>query len=603
MWNQFELRQRYNLRVYLFFAAVVCMVLLLFGRMVQLQWVQYTQHFIQSEGNRIHVSPILPTRGMMTDRDGVGLAVNKVSYKITLIPERVENLDETLASVQELMQWDDKRITRLKKKIKQSRSDRQVLLKDQLPWQIVAPLAARLHHFSGVNVVAGTHREYPFAMQTAHMVGYLSLVRDVDVEKGYLRMEYVGRSGLERILESRLHGELGYKHEEVNARGRRVALIKTVRPKTGENITLSIDVGMQQVAAQALGERTGAVVVMDVRTGEVLTLLSMPGYNSNKFITGLDNVQWKSWLEDVEKPLLNRTTQAAYPPASTMKLVTSFGGLEQGIRLATGSTTCPGYVELADRKIRCWKKKGHGKVDIHDAIVHSCDVYFYELGDALGMSRLADTAREWGFGEKTGINLPPESRGNVPNKRHPSGRHWYRGETMITAIGQGSITVTPLQMARFSAAIANGGKILTPLLEKGEAVKVVRQLEVSPTQLKKVRQGMRDVVADRKGTAYWQLSRAHWTVAGKTGTAQVVKMSDDDKRTFSDAKHHQDHAWFMGYAPFDKPEIAVAVFVENGGHGGSAAGPVARAVVDYWADKMDERRKAMKDKKQVQEAL
>ena len=603
MWNQFELRQRYNLRVYLFFAAVVCMVLLLFGRMVQLQWIQYTQHFIQSEGNRIHVSPILPTRGMMTDRDGVGLAVNKVSYKITLIPERVENLDETLASVQELMQWDDKRITRLKKKIKQSRSDRQVLLKDQLPWQIVAPLAARLHHFSGVNVVAGTHREYPFAMQTAHMVGYLSLVRDVDVEKGYLRMEYVGRSGLERILESRLHGELGYKHEEVNARGRRVALIKTVRPKTGENITLSIDVGMQQVAAQALGERTGAVVVMDVRTGEVLTLLSMPGYDSNKFITGLDNVQWKSWLEDIEKPLLNRTTQAAYPPASTMKLVTSFGGLEQGIRLATGSTTCPGYVELADRKIRCWKKKGHGKVNMHEAIVHSCDVYFYELGDALGMSRLADTAREWGFGEKTGINLPPESRGNVPHKRHPSGRNWYRGETMITAIGQGSITVTPLQMARFSAAIANGGKILTPLLEKGEAVKVVRQLDVSPKQLKKVRQGMRDVVADRKGTAYWQLSRAHWTVAGKTGTAQVVKMSDDDKRTFSDAKHHQDHAWFMGYAPFDKPEIAVAVFVENGGHGGSAAGPVARAVVDYWADKMDERRKAMKDKKQVQEAF
>ncbi len=603
MWNQFELRQRYNLRVYLFFAAVVCMVLLLFGRMVQLQWIQYTQHFIQSEGNRIHVSPILPTRGMMTDRDGVGLAVNKVSYKITLIPERVENLGETLASVQELMHWDDKRITRLKKKIKQSRSDRQVLLKDQLPWKIVAPLAARLHHFSGVNVVAGTHREYPFAMQTAHMVGYLSLVRDVDVEKGYLRMEYVGRSGLERILESRLHGELGYKHEEVNARGRRVALIKTVRPKTGENITLSIDVGMQQVAAQALGERTGAVVVMDVRTGEVLTLLSMPGYDSNKFITGLDNVQWKSWLEDIEKPLLNRTTQAAYPPASTMKLVTSFGGLEQGIRLATGSTTCPGYVELADRKIRCWKKKGHGKVDIHDAIVHSCDVYFYELGDALGMSRLADTAREWGFGEKTGINLPPESRGNVPNKRHPSGRNWYRGETMITAIGQGSITVTPLQMARFTAAIANGGKILTPLLEKGEAVKVVRQLDVSPKQLNKVRQGMRDVVADRKGTAYWQLSRAHWTVAGKTGTAQVVKMSDDEKRTFSDAKHHQDHAWFMGYAPFDTPEIAVAVFVENGGHGGSAAGPVARAVVDYWADKMDERRKAIKDKKQVQEEL
>ena len=598
MWNPFELRQRYNLRVYLFLAAMICMALLLFGRMVQLQWIQYSQHFIQSEGNRIHVSPILPTRGMMTDRNGVGLAINKVSYKITLIPERVENMDETLTSVQALMHWDNKRIERLKKKIKKSRSDRAVLLMDQLPWQSVAPLAARLHHYSGVNVVAGTHRKYPYAMEAAHLVGYLSLVRDVDVQKGYLRMEYVGRSGLERILESRLHGELGYKYEEVNARGRRIALIKTLRPKTGENIKLSIDVELQKVAAKALAGKTGAVVVMDVHTGEVLTLLSMPGYDSNKFITGLDNVQWKSWLEDIEKPLLNRTTQAAYPPASTMKLVTSFGGLEHGLRLANGSTQCPGYVELADRKIRCWKKKGHGKVDMHESIVHSCDVYFYELGDALGMSRLSDTAREWGFGEKTGVNLPPESRGNVPRQRHPSGRNWYRGETMITAIGQGSITVTPLQMARFSAAIANGGKILTPLLEKGEAVKVVRQLDVNTQALQKVRQGMRDVVADRKGTAYWQLSRAHWTVAGKTGTAQVVKMSDDDERTFSDAKHHQDHAWFMGYAPFDKPEIAFAVFVENGGHGGSVAGPVARAVVDYWADKTDKQRQSLAQGKQ-----
>jgi len=425
------------------------------------------------------------------------------------------------------------------------------------------------------------------------MVGYLSLVRDVDLKKGYLNMEYVGRSGLERILESRLHGELGNKQEEVNAQGRRVALLKTVRPKRGENITLSLDVELQKVAAKAMGKRTGAVVVMDVHTGEVLTLLSLPGYDSNKFITGLNNEKWNSWLKNPERPLLNRTTQAAYPPASTMKLVTSFGGIAQGIPLVNGSTQCKGYVELADRKLRCWKKKGHGEVNLHDAIVHSCDVYFYELGDALGMQRLADTARKWGFGERTGINLPPESKGNVPGENHRTGRNWYRGETMITAIGQGSITVTPVQMARFAAAIANGGNVLTPLLEKGEPVKVVRKLTLDEKALTQVRLGMRDVVASPKGTAHWQLSRAHWTVAGKTGTAQVVKMSEDEDRTFSDAKHHQDHAWFMGYAPFEKPEIAFVVFVENGGHGGSAAGPVARAVVDFWADKTDKRRQLM----------
>lgn len=590
MWNPLEIRQRYNWRVYLFIATVIGLVLVLFTRMVQLQWVQYNQHFVQSEDNRIHVSPIIPTRGMMIDRNGLGLAVNEVSYKITLIPELVEDMSHTLLSVQKLMNWSDKRIERLKKRIKKSRSDRAVLLMDQLPWLSVAPLAARLHHYSGINVVAGTHRRYPYALKTAHMVGYLSLVRDVDIAKGYLRMEYVGRSGLERILEERLHGELGYKHEEVNARGRRVALIKTVRPKTGENIQLSLDVELQGVAAEALKGRTGAVVVLDVHTGEVLTLLSMPGYDSNKFITGLNEAEWKSWLEDIERPLLNRTTQAAYPPASTLKMVTSFGGIAAGLRLATGSTQCPGYVELADRKIRCWKKKGHGKVDLHDSLVHSCDVYFYEMGDALGMERLSKAIKDWGFGERTGINLPPESRGNVPSKRHPSGRNWYRGETMITAIGQGSTTVTPLQMARFAAAIANGGKILTPLLEKGAETRATREIDIDNKVLQTVRQGMRDVVADPKGTAYWQLSRAKWTVAGKTGTAQVVKMSDDDERTFSDARHHQDHAWFMGYAPFEKPEIAFVVFVEHGGHGGSAAGPVARKVVDFWANKMKAQR-------------
>ncbi|HID37608.1 MAG TPA: penicillin-binding protein 2, partial [Ghiorsea sp.] len=533
MWNQFEIRQRYNWRIYVFLGAVVCMVLILFVRMVQLQWVQYSKHFVQSEDNRIHVSPILPTRGMMTDRNGLGLAVNEVSYKITLIPEHVEDLEKTLTSVQSLMGWKDSEIERLKKRIEQSRSDRAVLLKDQLPWLFVAPLAARLHHYSGINVVAGTHRRYPHALTTAHMVGYLSRVRDVDVAKGYLRIEYVGRSGLERILEERLHGELGYKHEEVNARGRRIALLKTVRPTTGENIQLSLDVELQDVAAEALKGRTGAVVVMDVHTGEVLVLLSMPGYDSNKFITGLNNKQWKSWLEDIERPLLNRTTQAAYPPASTLKMVTSFGGIAAGIRLASGETQCPGYVELADRRIRCWKKKGHGTVDLHDSLVHSCDVYFYEMGDALGMSRLSKAIKNWGFGEKTGINLPPESRGNVPSERHPSGRNWYRGETMITAIGQGATTVTPLQMARFAAAIANDGKILTPLLEKGEVVRLIREIDIDKASLDKVRQAMRDVVANPKGTAYWQLSRAKWTVAGKTGTAQVVKMSDDEKRTFS----------------------------------------------------------------------
>ena len=586
MWSQLEIRQRYDQRIYIFMVVLVCLILLVFGRMVQLQWVQYSKHFTQSEDNRIHIAPILPTRGIIVDRFGQGLAVNEISYKITLTPERVEDITSTLMSLQQLLQWPAKQVQRMEKRIHASRSDRAVLLLDQLPWQTVAPLAARLHHFSGVDVVAGTHRYYPHAIQTSHMIGYLSLVRDVDIKKGYLRMEYVGRSGLERIFEERLHGHLGYRHEEADAKGRRVSLLKTIAPVTGENIQLSLDVELQNVAAKALGDRTGAVVVMDVHTGELLTLLSQPGYDSNKFITGLEATQWKAWLNDVQRPLLNRTTQAAYPPGSTFKMIPSFAGLAQEIKLAKGSTQCPGYIELADRKIRCWKKRGHGHVNMHDALVHSCDVYFYEMGDALGMSRLTEEAKMWGFGERTGINLPPESKGLLPKERPGVGRrNWYRGETMITAIGQGAVTVTPVQMARFAAAIANGGRILQPLLEKNKPVHIVRELDIKAEYLKIVRQGMRDVVAEATGTAHRALARANWTVAGKTGTAQVVMMSADDKRTFSDAAHHQDHAWFMGYAPFDKPEIAVAVFVEHGGHGGSSAAPVARAIIDTWAEK------------------
>lgn len=585
MWNQLEVRQSYNQRLYLLIVSSMILLLVLLGRMVQLQWIQYSKHYTQAEDNRIHVSPILPTRGVMLDRHGQGLAVNEISYKITLIPERVDDLDATFTALQPLMYWTDAQVERMRKRMRQSRADREVLLMDQLPWQLVAPLAARLHHFPGVDVVAGTHRFYPHAEMASHMIGYLSLVRDVDIAEGYLRTEYVGRSGLERILEPRLHGTLGYKHEEVDAKGRRVSLIKTVPPTMGLNVHLSLDIELQQAASQALQDRTGAVVVMDVHTGEVLVLLSQPGYDTNKFITGLDAAQWNQWLYNAERPLLNRTTQAAYPPASTMKMVTSFAGLANDIPLANGSTQCSGAIELADRKIRCWKKAGHGHVDMHDALVHSCDVYFYELADELGMAALVAEAKQWGFGMSTGINLPPESRGNLPTAKPEMGRkRWYRGETMITAIGQGEVTVTPVQMARFAAAIANGGKVLKPLLEKGEQPELMQQVDVSEASLNKVRQGMRDVISDKKGTAYWPFYKSKVSVAGKTGTAQVVMMAaEGEESVISDKTKFQDHAWFMGYAPFENPEIAFAVFVEHGGHGGSDAAPVARAVVDQWA--------------------
>ena len=591
MQSHIDVRQRFDGRMVLFQIAMAILLLMLFARLVNLQLYEHEGLLLQANKNRINIVPVLPTRGIITDRNGKGLAVNHVSYKIQVIPERVENIDETLSALQQLMQWPDRQLAHIQKRIEHARSDRPVLLEDKLTWRAVAPITARLHHLSGVDVLAGTHRHYPYNELTSHVIGYLSLAGPKDLQAGYLRTENVGRSGLEKVYESVLHGKPGSQQEEIDAKGRRVAVLKQTPPQIGKDIKLSIDVGLQAVASKALGRRTGAVIVMDVHSGELLTLLSKPGFNTNHFITGLEHEQWQSWLNDIRKPLLNRTTQAAYPPASAFKIVTGLAGLRQRAPLATGSTTCPGYLELADRSLRCWRREGHNHVTLHKSIVHSCDVYFYELGDQLGMQPLVDEAHLWGFGEQTGIALTPEARGTLPSAeqqlRNGKVRPWYRGETMITAIGQGASTVTPLQMARFAAAIANGGKVLTPVLLADSEPAVVRTVDVEPDHLSKIRKAMRDVIAEPKGTAHWSLNWTKWPIAGKTGTAQVIAMAQDDEEGQADRTpeldRHKDHAWFMGYAPFENPKVAFAVFVEHGGHGGSDAAPVAAAIVNQLA--------------------
>lgn len=587
MFSQLNIRHRFEGRIWFFQISIFVLLLILLTRMINLQLLQHDGLMLQAESNRLNVVPILPTRGTITDRFGIGLAVNHISYRLTIIPERVEDMDMMMAKLTAMMQWTPRQLKRIKKRIKRSRKDRPVLLNDKLTWQQVAPLSARLHRYPGLDVQAGTHRFYPYKELTSHLIGYLSLARNKDLEKGYLRNEYIGRSGLERSLEKRLHGTLGSQQEEVDAHGRRIAVLRQTPSSMGDDIHLSLNVRLQKVAAEVMGKRTGAVVVMDVHNGELLTLLSTPGIDTNQFTLGLEQKQWQAWLNDDQRPLLNRTTQAAYPPASTWKLVSSFAGLRQKSPLANRSTQCEGFIQLADRKMRCWKRRGHKKVNMHDAIMHSCDVYFYELGDQLGMQHLSDEGKLWGFGEVTGIPLPPESRGHLAPamQRLHNGRerHWYRGETMITAIGQGQTTVTPLQMARFAAAIANGGDILRPHLEIGKDPEIIRHVDVKPEYLKRVQESMYAVANKPGGTAYYHLRHSAWKIAGKTGTAQVVAMSQDDEQAKEDKitaiDKHKDHAWFMGYAPYDNPKIAFAILIEHGGHGGSAAGPIAKAIV------------------------
>jgi len=579
-----EVRNRFERRLLFLRVIGVLLLIVLAGRLVDLQWVQYEGLFLQAEQNRMNVVPILPTRGEIVDRNGHGLAVNRISWQLTLIPERVEHLDSLLAELQQTLHWGAARVTRILTRIRHARADRPVLLADKLTWNQAAPIAARLYTLPGVDVRAGTHRFYPYGELTSHLIGYLSLAGPRDLRSGILSTEKVGRSGVEHLFEAHLHGKPGAQYEEVDAHGRRINIFKRKPPTMGNPLRLSLDIGLQQAAAKALGKRTGAAVVLDVRTGAVLALLSQPGFAPNRFITGLEAEQWKAWVDDRQHPLLNRALQAAYPPASTFKLLVALAGLQHHAPLALGSTQCPGYLQLADRKLRCWKKRGHKHVDLHKAIVQSCDVYFYKLGDQLGMKSIRDEAELWGFGQHTGIRLTPEASGVIPGEVWRQGgrtRRWFRGETMITAIGQGAVDVTPLQLARFVAAIANGGKLLIPHLQADLPPEVARVIDIKPQYLDIVRKAMRGVVSERHGTAHTYLYALPWQVAGKTGTAQVIAEAQDDKRlpVSQQQYRHKDHAWFMGYAPYENPRIAFAVFVEHGGHGGSAAAPVAAAIV------------------------
>ncbi|HXH72081.1 MAG TPA: penicillin-binding protein 2 [Mariprofundaceae bacterium] len=597
MHDQLRARQVFKTRVNVLYGVMAAILLVLLGQLINLQWIQHDKYALQADRNRINVVPVLPVRGEILDRYGRGLAVNTIAYQVMMIPERVENMDATLGTLSAILGWSDSKELSIRDRIQRSRADRPVLLDDKLKWKQVAPLASRLHHLPGVDVQAGTFRWYPYGPLTSHLIGYLSLANQEDLDAGYLPTEFVGRTGVERSFETTLHGSLGSQQEEVDAHGHRIAVLKRSPPTLGEKLQLTLDIDIQKAASDALGNRTGAVVVLDVNTGGVIAMISKPGYDTNQFITGLESEQWQTWLQDPRKPLLNRSTQAAYPPASTFKLVSALAGLRYDEPLATGHTFCHGFIQLADRNLRCWKREGHQEINLHNAIVESCDVYFYELGDQLGMEKLSEEAHRWGFGERTGINLPPESRGNIPNatpmvadNRRDSAalrrQQWFRGETMITAIGQGSITATPLQVARFAAALANGGELLRPALEADQPPVIERTIDVDPAQLQTVRNAMRDVVADPHGTAFWPMRHVPWTVAGKTGTAQVIAMAQDDQQPSTpEYDRHKDHAWFMGFAPFENPQIAFAVFVEHGGHGGSAAGPIAAKVLETLASK------------------
>ncbi len=596
---------------------------ILIGRLWYLQLLQGDHFRTQSESNRIRLVDVPPRRGLIFDAKGKLLADNRPAFTLAAIPEDVPDWDQLTRRLEKLVGIKPEEIKRARRAAHGQPPFKPIRLRSHLDRHQLALLETFRYELPGVKVLVEYRRAYLNPIPIAHVVGYLGEINPRELEKVprslYRMGDFVGRYGLESSRERVLHGNRGAKQVEVDALGRELEVLEELEAKPGHDLVLSIDLDMQMAAAEALKDEAGAVVAMNPKTGEVYCLYSSPSFDQNSFIKGLSASEWEAIANNEKHPLKDRAISGAYPPGSTYKLITAAAGLAEGVITPETSFFCSGQIPFGRRTYKCWaiKKGGHGHVNLHKALRESCDVYFYRVGMRLGVERLAKYARAFGLGRPTGIPLPHESRGNVPDgkwKKQRFGEPWQDGETLSLAIGQGFTQTTPLQLARMVSVIANGGRLVTPTLVKrvippGEAAPVPEppglssKVPINPKYLELVHKGLVAVVNEPGGTA----RRARLPgikVAGKTGTAQVVSLTFF--KSFGKEENvpwrFRDHALFVSYAPADDPTIAIAVVVEHGGHGGSDAAPVARAVMEayFGKEKLEEAKE--KAKKERQEA-
>lgn len=586
---------------------VFILLAILITRLVYLQIIDHDVYATLSKENRVKLVAVPPTRGLIFDRNGVLLAESQPSYSLEITPERVLDMDETLDAVSRLIEIDDVDKSRFFKLKKRRPSFEGIPLRLKMTDEEVASVAVNQHHIPGVDIVARLVRHYPQKEHASHAVGYVGRINEKELneldESDYRGTNHIGKSGIEKHYEDTLHGSVGVQQVEINARGRVLRKLESVASQPGKNLYLSIDSKLQHIAEKALGEDNGAVVAIEPNTGEVLVFASQPGYDPNLFVNGIDHKSYKAYNESVNRPLYNRALYGRYPPGSTVKPFVALAGLETGVIEHDHSTSCPGYYSLpgSTHRYRCWKKRGHGPVDLNKSIVQSCDVFYYELARALKIDRLHDYMVLFGFGVKTGIDLLEtrnEPSGLFPStvwKRRALNKPWYPGETLIAGIGQGFTLVTPLQLASATATMAKRGKHIRPKLvkeiedirtggKKTTETHVANEIEkVEVDHWTQVIQAMRDVVHTPRGTARRLNKNIPYDIAGKTGTAQVIGIKQNEKYEEDKiAKKHRDHALFVAFAPVENPQIAVAVIVENGGHGGSTAAPIAGEVIRAW---------------------
>ncbi len=587
-------------RLPLLAAFIILFIVVLFGRLWYLQVVKGQYYQDQAESNRIRPVKIRPPRGIIYDRNGRPLVENVLTFDISLVPEDAPDLDATIKKLSSIVKIDQNSILNALEDASSIRTKYDpVKIKEEAPWDEVAVVESHQDDLPGAIIEPEHRRQYPYGGLASHQLGYIGKVsqaqRKQQADIGLL----IGQGGLEKIYDKFLRGSAGRRMIQVNAAGRKVKDLGIDEPKPGQDIYLTIDLEVQQAAEEALGSRAGSVVAMDPNTGEILAMVSHPNYDPNLFPRGIMPKDWVKLTNDPSHPLYNRAIQSVYPPGSTFKILVALAGLDSGIIKLDEKVTCKGFIKSGRQAFRCWKSHGHGPISFHDALVESCDVYFYTMAERIGFDRIAEYARKLGLGSLTGIQLPDEKPGLIPTeawKQKRTGEHWYPGDTYINAIGQGYVLVSPIQAARMISAVANGGYLYQPVLlkqtkdrETGEvknfaASQQKQAISLNEEVLEEVRQALVGVVNEPGGTGHGAQTPLA-TVAGKTGTAQVVAQKVAG-RTLSEST--RDHAWFVAYAPVEKPKIAVAVLVEHGGHGGAAAAPVAKRVIEEYLKNVEQ---------------
>ncbi len=595
------IRMRHRLTVAVIFVFVLFSIIA--SRFYFLQIYKYQEYTAQAEDNRISVLPVQPPRGLIYDRNGQLLVENVSSYTLELNPARILNMDRTLDDLAQVIEITPRDRRRFKRMMDESRSANFIPLKARLSDDDVARLAAFRFRFPGVEVRARLFRNYPLGETASHVLGYIGRISpeeedrlaESDSASNYAGATHIGKIGLEQSFEAVLHGKTGYEELEVSAGGRAVRSLSTKAPIPGSNLILSVDLKLQKLVEDLFGDRKGALVAIEPETGDILAFVSKPTYDPNLFTEGIDPVSWGALNDSPDKPLLNRPLRGTYPPGSTYKPFMAMAALETGARTPFQTISDPGYFAFGGRRFRDSRPGGNGIVDLHKSIVVSSDTYYYILAHDMGVDKIHDFMKPWGFGQLTGIDVKGEVDGVLPStawKKKRWKQQWYPGETISIGIGQGYNNFTMLQLAHATATLANNGKVMKPHLVKAIEDPVTKQRSLTVTKetlqialkaenLDRVRNAMIDV--SRFGTSRIAFAGAEYVVAGKTGTAQVIAIKQNERYDAKKvAERYRDHSLFMAFAPADKPKIALALIVENGGFGAQAAAPIARKAFDYY---------------------